>query len=237
MYSIRNKLNITIIGSMVLLLSVVAIFLYSRVVVHVEQVFDTALHDKARGLISLTELDEEGLEFDFAEEDVMLEFQSDDLPQYYQLWQEGIEMLIKSPSLGDRELPRAGTELGQHQFADLLLADGRVGRLIEINFMPRVEMDDEEEVNLNDMPPARPITLVFARERESLDEILFTIGFTISAAIVSVLLLSALLIWKTVGIGLSPLSKLANQVSEIDESNLAARLTHSGKQSIEIAPI
>ena len=222
---------------MVLLLSVVAIFLYSRVVVHVEQVFDTALHDKARGLISLTELDEEGLEFDFAEEDVMLEFQSDDLPQYYQLWQEGIEMLIKSPSLGDSELPRAGTELGQHQFADLLLADGRVGRLIEINFMPRVEMDDEEEVNLDDMPPARPITLVFARERESLDEILFTIGFTISAAIVSVLLLSALLIWKTVGIGLSPLSKLANQVSEIDESNLAARLTHSGKQSIEIAPI
>ncbi len=71
---------------MVLILSAAAVFLYVRVAGHVEQVFDTALYDKAHALISLTELDEEGLEFDFAEEGVMLEFQSGDVPQYYQLW-------------------------------------------------------------------------------------------------------------------------------------------------------
>ncbi|MDH3537529.1 MAG: ATP-binding protein, partial [Gammaproteobacteria bacterium] len=37
--------------------------------------------------------------------------------------------------------------------------------------------------------------------------------------------------------GLSPLSSLAKQVGEIDESNLEARLTHEGAQSSEIAPI
>jgi len=238
-YSIRSKLNFTIIVSMILVLSVAAVFLYTRVVVHVEEVFDTALYDKAHGLISLTELDEEGLEFDFAEEGVMLEFQNQRAPQYYQLWEEGVEMLIKSPTLGDLDLPKTRVELGAHRFADLVLLDGRAGRLIEINFMPRVEIEDDEdeEWEVGEIPPAKPITLVYARERESLDDILFIIGSTIFSVVVVVLMLSALLIWRMVGRGLSPLSNLASQVSEIDELNLNARLTHSGDQSIEIAPI
>lgn len=239
MYSIRKKLNFTIIASMILLLSVVAAFLYVRVATQVEQVFDTALFDKAHALISLTELDEEGLEFDFAEEGVMLEFEDDEAPQYYQLWEEGVEPLIKSPSLRDTDLPMIGTELGQHQFADLQLLDGRAGRLIEINFMPRVEDEDDEEDEDygQEIPPAKPITMVYARERESLDDTLFVIDLTIFGAIIAVLLLSALLIWRLVGSGLSPLSSLASQVGEIDESKLDARLTHEGQQSIEIAPI
>jgi two-component system sensor histidine kinase QseC len=52
-----------------------------------------------------------------------------------------------------------------------------------------------------------------------------------------VLVISGLLVWRLVGSGLSPLSNLARQVSAIDESNLDARLTHEGDQSVEIAPI
>ena len=239
MYSIRNKLNFTIIVSMILVLSIAAVFLYARVAGHVEQVFDTALFDKANSLISLTELDEEGLEFDFAEEGVMLEFQTGDVLQYYQLWEQGAELLIKSPSLGDTDLPILGTGLGLHQFTDLTLPDGRQGRLIEINFMPRVEIEDDEddEDYGQQIPPARPITMVFARERESLDATLFAIGSTIFGVVLAVLILSGLLTWWLVGSGLSPLSRLAQQVSNVDESSLDARLTHEGRQSIEIAPI
>ena len=242
MYSIRNKLNYTIMASMILVLSLTALFLYSRVAGHVEHVFDGALFDKAHALISLTELDEEGLEFDFAEEGVMLEFEEGDDLQYYQLWEHGEELLIKSPSLGEQDLPKIGTELGQHQFADLPLVDGRAGRLIEINFMPRVEDEDEEDEEGEEgweleIPPPQPITMVYARERESLDDTLFVIGLTIFGVIVVVLLLSGFLIWKMVGSGLSPLSNLAKQVSEIDESQLDARLRQAGAQSIEIAPI
>ena len=87
MYSIRNKLNYTIIAGMILVLSSAAVFLYVRIAGHVDEVFDNALYDKAHALISLTELDEEGLEFDFAEEGTMLEFEAGEAPQYYQLWQ------------------------------------------------------------------------------------------------------------------------------------------------------
>ena len=221
---------------MVLLLSVAAIFLYVRVSVQVEQVFDTALYDKAQALISLTELDEEGLEFDFAEDGVMLEFHPGPEAQFYQLWQENTELLIKSPSLGENDLPRRGIPLGQHRYADIALSDGRAGRLIEITFMPRIEEEDEEE-EYGEIPPAKPITLVYARERESLDATLLAIGFTIFGVIIAVLLVSALLIRRLVGGGLAPLASLAAQVSEIDESSLDARLTHEGEQSIEIAPI
>lgn len=239
MYSIRNKLNFTIIASMVLVLSVAAVFLYVRVAGHVEEIFDTALYDKAHSLISLTELDEEGLEFDFAEDGVMLEFQEHAVHQYYQLWEEGVKLLIKSPSLGDTDLPMLGTSLDQHQFADLALPDGRSGRLIEIVFMPRVEIEDDEEDEDygQEIPSPKPVTMVLARERESLDATLLAIGVTVSGVVLTVLILSGLLIWRLIGSGLSPLSNLARQVGDIDESNLDARLTHVGEQSIEIAPI
>lgn len=127
MYSIRNRLNITIIASMALVLNLSAAFLYLRVAGHVQQVFDGALFDKAHGLISLTELDEEGLEFDFAEDGVMLEFQQHQSPQYYQLWEHGTDLLIKSPTLEDVNLPRMKVEFDKHAYADLSLPDGRAG--------------------------------------------------------------------------------------------------------------
>jgi two-component system sensor histidine kinase QseC len=239
MYSIRKKLNFTIIASMIVVLLIAAGFLYVRVAGHVEKVFDDALYDKAQALISLTELDEEGLEFDFAEDGVMLEFQEHPALQYYQLWENGVDLLIKSPSLGESNLPRIGTEPGSHHFADMKLPDGRDGRLIEINFLPRVEIEDDEDDEDYGavIPPSLPVTMVFARERETLDATLFAIGSTIFGVIVIVLLISGLLIWRLVGDGLSPLSNLAKQVSAIDESNLGARLNHTGDQSVEIAPI
>ena len=61
---------------------------------HVEEVFNTALFDKTQALIALTELDQEGLEFDFAEDGVTIEFEGGDEPQYYQFWEQGVELLI-----------------------------------------------------------------------------------------------------------------------------------------------
>ena len=239
MYSIRNKLNFTIIASMILVLSIAAGFLYLRVAGHVEEVFDNALYDKAQALISLTELDEEGLEFDFSEDGVMLEFQEHPAPQYYQLWENGVDLLIKSPLLGENDLPHTEIEVGNYRFADLKLPDGRNGRLIEVNFMPRVEIEDDEEDEDYGavIPPPEAVTMVFARERETLDTTLFAIAGTIFGVIIIVLLISALLIWRLIGRGLSPLSYLAKQVSTIDELNLDARLKHEGDQSLELAPI
>lgn len=239
MYSIRNKLNISIIASMMLVLSLTALFLYLRVAQQVEQVFDGSVFDKAHAMISLTELDAEGLEFDFAEDGVMQEFVAADSPQYYQLWENGTDLLIKSPSLGAADLPRMAVEPGKHRYADLVLPDGRHGRLIEINFLPRVEIeeDEEDEDYGAAIPPPQPITLVFARERDSLDHTLLVIALTIFGVTLAVVVIAGLLVRQLVGRGLAPLSRLARQVESIDESRLDTRLTHDGEQCVEIAPI
>jgi two-component system sensor histidine kinase QseC len=217
-----------------MILSLTAVFLYLRISQHVIKVYDNSLHDKAHALISLTELDEEGLEFDFAEDGIMSEFELGKQAQYYQLWELGSDLLIKSPSLMEADLPLTGIVLGHYLFADLTLPDGRAGRLIEINFMPRVEMDDEEVI---EAPVPKPISMVYARERKNLDDTLFAIGLTIFIIVIVVLLATALLVWHLVGKGLMPLSILARQVSEIDESSLTARLSQTGEKSLEITPI
>lgn len=246
MYSIHKKLNLTIVTSMMLVLSVTAVFLYLLIARQVESVFDNSLVDKTNALISLTEMDEEGLEFDFTE-GMMPEFEIGDGAQYYQLWENGNELLVKSPSLQQQNLPRLGVAFGEYLFSDLILENGRNGRLVETLFLPRTEYDfDEPELeetkkNENDnqveLPTPQPITIVFARERETLNQTLLTIAITIFGVIVLVVSLSALIVRHLVRSGLSPLSNLARRVGKIDESRLDQRIAHSGEQSLEIAPI
>jgi len=239
MYSIRKKLTLSIILGMILVLSLTTVLLYYLIAREVQTVFDTALLDKAHAMIALTELDaEDGLEFDFSE-GMMPEFEAETGAQYYQLWEHGVDLLVKSPSLREDNLPQIKTASGAHQFADIDLADGRKGRLIAINFLPRLELEDEAEepVAKSEIPIPQPITMVLARERESLDEMLFSMALTISSIMLLVLLIAAFMVQKLVGSGLSPLSSLAQQVSQIDQSKLDQRLNPEGEQSIEIAPI
>jgi two-component system sensor histidine kinase QseC len=239
MYSIRKKLGYSIIISMIGLLITMATLLFLRVSGHIEVVFDHSLYDKAQALITLTELDEEGLEFDVAEKDVMAEFVTGEDLQYYQVWDNRERELFRSPSLRDQQLPRIGIPVGQHRFADLQLPDGRDGRMIEITFMPRVEIDEEEypEGEHWEVPRAEPIMLVVARERESLNSTLATVANSILLINILVVLITVLLVWKLIDRGLSPLFSLARQVGAIDEQSLDARLSNAGEDSQEIAPV
>lgn len=241
MYSIRKKLTLSIILGTVLVLSITTVFLYFLIAREVQTVFDSALLDKAHAMIALTELDaEDGLEFDFTD-GFMPEFEAETDAQYYQVWEHGTDFLVKSPSLSVDNLPQFEIKPGTHQFANLILADGRAGRLIAINYLPRLELDDEEEAGESvaelEIPVPKPLTLVLARERESLDQIVFSIGLLISLIMLLVAMICGIMVRRMVGRGLSPLSSLAQQVGRIDESKLDMRLERDALQSIEIAPI
>ena len=104
-----------------LVLPLTAVFLYLRISDHVVMVFDAALLDKAQAMISLTELDnEDGLEFDFTDDGVMDEFEIREDAQYYQVWGQGKDLLVKSPSLLDHDLPLRGVELGESTYMQIL---------------------------------------------------------------------------------------------------------------------
>ena len=204
MYSIRSRLNLTIICGMVIVLAVTAVFLYFLIARQVEAVFDSALYDKAQAMIALTEMeDDASIEFEFAEDGLMPEFHRGEAAQYYQIWDDASAYTLRSPSLGEAELPRANLSTGQHRIADLRLVDGRAGRMIAIVFLPRVEQEEgaweaaeigDDEWEPETPPEARPILLSLARERESLNATLLTIGLTIAGVIVGMILLSGLMI-------------------------------------------
>ena len=247
MYSIRKRLFVSIVLAMTLLLMATALVLYFTIARQVERVYDTALLDKAQSMISLTEMEaESSIEFDFTDVDLMPEFGEIEEPQYYQVWHDAGDSEIRSPSLGQAALPRTGVGLGRHRFADLELADGRAGRLIEIDFLPHVETPEvvwdaaeigDDEWEPDPPPEPTPVTLAFARERESLDRTLLAIGLIIVGVYTVVIGITAWLILRLVGSGLMPLSRFARRVSEIDESRLDQSLDQAGEQSSEIAPI
>ncbi len=236
-----------IVIGMIIMFSATAVFLYLLIARQVEEVFDNSLYDKAQAMISLIEMeDDASIEFDFTEEGMMPEFVASKDLQYYQIWENGTDVVLRSPSLESSELPLVGVEPAQMHYADVELTDGRAGRLIEVNFLPRVEKEvsvwvaaeiGEDEWEAEEPLDPRPLTLVFARERESLDETLRVIGLTIGGVIVGMIGLSAYMIMWLIGGGLSPLSRLALQVGEIDESRLDQRISQDGEQSVEIAPI
>lgn len=246
-YSIKRQLITAVIAGSVLVLFSGSVFLDVMIGFEMRKLFDTALLDKARALETLTEQETDGIEFEFADE-IMPEFEAEDDPQYFQIWLNGDAVLERSRSLGNDNLPRFRTPLNQHSFADLTLPDGRPGRLVEIVFYPRIDGPDEEDFSkdrydstgLNELAEntgRQRVTMVLARERVSLQKQRIANRAIIAGAMLCVLLAIVALVMKFVSSGLVPLDQMAVQVRGIDERSLDSRVTHTGAQSIELAPI
>ena len=246
-YSIKRQTIAAVIAGSVLVLLAGSVFLDVMIGFELQKMFDTALLDKARALVTLTEQDRTGVEFEFADE-VMGEFEDENDPQFFQLWLNDNVVQERSHSLGNGNLPRFQTPLNQHSFVDITLPDGRPGRLIEIVFNPRIDVLDEKDIregkddpqDLNYWPQnveRQRATLVVARERVSLQNLRFANRVIIAGAMLSVLLVLAVLIKKFVSSGLLPLDQLAAQVRRVDERSLHSRITHKGAQAIELVPI
>jgi len=246
-YSIKRQTIVAVIAGSVLVLFAGSVFLDVMIGFELQKMFDTTLLDKARALETLTEQDRTGVEFEFADE-VMGEFEDENDPQFFQLWLNDNVVKERSHSLGSGNLPRLQTPLNQHSFVDITLPDGRPGRLIEIVFNPRIDVLDEKDIRegkddpqaLNYWPQnveRQRATLVVARERVSLQNLRFANRVIIAGAMLSVLLVLAILIKKFVSSGLLPLDQLAAQVRRVDERSLHSRIMHEGAQAIELAPI
>ena len=240
-HSIKRQTIVAVIAGSVLVLFAGSVFLDVMIGFELQKMFDAALLDKARALETLTEQDRTGVEFEFADE-VMGEFEDENNPQFFQLWLNDNIVKERSHSLGSGNLPRLQTPLNQHSFADITLPDGRPGRLIEIVFNPRIDVLDEKDIRegKDDLPQnveRQLATLVVARERVSLQNLRFANRVIIAGAMLSVLLVLAILIKKFIGSGLLPLDQLAAQVRRVDERSLHNRITHKGAQAIELAPI
>ena len=233
MSSIRGRLTTYIVTSIFLLIVVsggtILIITQKKMVT----MFDQTLLEKAKAFTSMTEYSpEEGVTFESIDE-IMTEFSTGDDLEYYQLLTEA-EVVQRSQSLARHHLPLIGSQLDSVEYQDIVLIDGRSGRLIETTFLAKIDTEDDESLLLSDIK----VTLSLAKARDGLDtDLLF-----IKQTIILVALLSALIafvfIFVFVNRGLKPLTNLAKQVENIDESNItSSALNIDPNQVIELQPI
>jgi len=254
-YSIKSQLTLAVITGSTVIILAGTIFLDAIISLKMQEMFDASLFDKAKSLMALTEQEIDGVEFEFPE-GMMPEFGEIDIDnpekvaglQYFQLWINTDDVLERSISLGDNTLTRNHTELNHHSFYNDVLPDGRLGRYIEIVFYPPLEEPDEGDIQLGKIAPddinlwkknvdRKIITLVLAREQDSLQDLIMNNRLIIASVMMLALLVIAGLVVKLIKKGLHPLEQLAEQVQKIDEKSINNQIQHSGDISIELAPI
>ena len=199
---------------------------------HLRSEFDRTLLAKAQSLSALLEQDEEGVDFDFTPE-TMPEFGAGPSAEYFELWLAGWSHSERAAALGAHELPRFEQRTLQPRYRDLLLPDGRAGRAVQLDFLPRLDPKERLDPAQVKRPPA---TLVAARDRSQLEQLINGLRTALALLVCSGIVIAAYLVRRTVHHGLLPLKVIRAQLANLHATTLHARLTLPDNAA-ELAPL
>lgn len=253
MRSIRRHLLWTLLLGVLISTVASGHFVYTRTQRLLIEQYDAVLLSKSKTLLSMLEVDEGYLEFNYADA-FMREFEvagtphsgsavrgadDQDAAEYFEIWY-GEASVRTSGTLKDGQgLPRQVGALAAPAFFDLILPDGRSGRAIGV-FAP-VILDDEQDDALGaagpgagdgrQEEPAEPnnvadvqVDLVVARSRSELDHALARLRGTLFLSGGALGVLVLLVVFLGVGRGLRPIAQLGQEVAAIGPARLSARV-------------
>jgi two-component system sensor histidine kinase QseC len=238
MRSLRVRLFVYLTGGATVVILAAGVALRSLVADSLQQEFDRALLAKARSLVALTEQEGDQIEFEFDGEH-MPEFDAGAQAEYFELWLADGSLLHRSPSFDASEatrrasLARSPGAAASPSFRDVRLPDGRRGRRVQVEFVPAL---DEEEAEAaagapgGATPPpsrstSRPVmTLLVARERESLDAAVRALELAVTGLGVGLMLALAGLAQLALRVGLRSLDRLTAQVRALGVTSLGTRV-------------
>ncbi len=250
MGSIQGRLTVYIVVGAAVLLMIVGLTMDRLLRVQLEQEFNRSLLEKAMTLVSLTEQDTGIVEFDFVEE-LMPEFGMIDKPEYFELRLADGTTVSRSPSLGDGALLGPSRPLDEPRFRDVILRDGREGRVVEFSFVPREDFDEEDQptedgastdqTQTEDPGTVSPtseirVDMAVAKGRERLNQLMATMRTSLLVPFVLLMGALVLLVRFSIDRGLRPLRQITAQVQELDANRLNTRIT-ADSDSAELAPI
>ncbi len=234
MRSLRTRLFVHLLGGAALPLLVAGLVLRTIVADSLQKEFDRALLAEATGLIALTDQEGDLVEFDF-ESEVMPQFGPGARPEYFELWLADGSLLRRSPSFDQSDATRRTNLLKGSRpatlprFQDVTLPDGRRGRQVQTDFVPRLDTDDApadaKEAAAPSVPPS-PVaaTLLVAREREQLDASIHGLELSLAGLGIGLLAALAALMQVALRAGLRSLDRLTGQVRALDVTSLDARV-------------
>lgn len=208
--------------------------------------FDQGLSGRALALAMLTRQSAEGVEIEFADE-FMPEFEDPDNPHYFQLQLADGTLVELSRSFLGAGVPE-GTTLSvdarpstEARYTDVTLPDGRIGRQVQVDFIPELaqELEDEPDIEgeagwlqesedgsraVGDVPEGRVLaSILIARERGSLDARLLFLRLIVHGTGIALVIIVAGLSAVVLALGLRPVNQLACDVQALDASRLGTR--------------
>ncbi len=242
--SLRTRLLLGILIGMIVLLAVFSALLYAIIRHTLIEQFDASLMNTAKMLSAIVEKetidpneddaqdrifqdDRSRLEFD-VEVAMMTEFQAEGGRAYYQFRLDDGTSILRSPSLGERDLPCLAAMPETFVVRNTSLPDARPGRMIHYQFNPRAEGDEN--------PEDGPLLLSVARDTSGLRDSLSLLRWLLINCSLVVVALSALVGWRVTKTGLRPVHALAAEIESVNEKALHRSFSPQAYPS-ELAPI
>ena len=236
--SIRlNILKRTLIGAIAILLFFS--FVGERIImIWLQSQADKHLLIKAKFIQVKTKVLENGdIEF-YRDSDYLQDFDLRNNPEYFQIWAEDGRVLARSESVKksfgpEADLPKMPFSTVKHDFQDVDLATGNVGRLIQIVFHPKTDV-----VNGNPLVEAsirKKVTLVLIKERNYLNKMMLLIDAVIFGGITLIIIFIVIVTIYSVKTGLKPLDDLQEQLIRVVKKNFSGeKVLFSSSQELVV---
>lgn len=203
--------------------------------------FDAALETKARTLSTLIFQHEKAIEIDFADE-YLPEFERAENPEYFQVSLIDGVIVERSDRLGTNTLPVITDQDEPAVFRNLILPDGRRGRVVQIAVLPRtderaVDADEPDIIPLPELSQQDPrVLLAVAWGRQQLDTILWTIYCILLGMMLVLIALLMILVHRFLRRGFKPIEAMNAQIRELGPDALDRRVRLSDPP-VELQPV
>ncbi|MGD0770831.1 MAG: ATP-binding protein [Tepidisphaeraceae bacterium] len=229
--SLRLRLLVHTSLGAAIVLGLLGLALYLGVRRSVESEYNQSLLTEARAVAATAEQHGQQIVFDYAP-DELPKFVAADHPDYFQAWIDP-GVVIRSPSLGHGDLPRppTGAAVSYH---DLLLPDGRPGRMVTMSFTTTIEPNATG--NSSNADSSRTVILSVASDTLSIQRTLENFRWLLAGwCCLAVVVCGAVLVW-IVGRAVRPVERIASDIDQLRENDLSVRLS-SGDAPTELAPV
>ena len=218
--TIQRNITLRALGSVAAILVAAGVVANLVITNWLSAEFDKAMLTKAQVLVTLFEEDTFGMEFEFADE-VMPEFGRIDDPEYFQFRTPEGENFERSTQLMGRDLPFFSEIGADVKYANTILPDGRPGRLLQMVFVPQLEL----ELRTAERRVSQYVMVIgLARERVSLDHRIFLVDLSLIVLDLLILISVYFALAQVISRGLAPLEAIKQEVENLDSSDMSQRL-------------
>jgi len=182
---------------------------------------DEEIEAKAQVLIALIKNMPGDFDFNSSHE-LMSALEASVNQEYFQIWIDNQSVFENFHSFKSINLPFTSTNAPVELIHDMVLPDGRRGRMIQITFLPQVE--NEPSALHGKSANSRLVTLLLANEREDLDFLINSVHIITVILTVFILIVLYILVKNTVRNSFKPIHIINQQIQALDAEKLHNKL-------------